>query len=168
MGWAEKLEWGRKTPVTVEEIASIEEPDELDDRVWTRVASRFPVGDPASVAALPDGLRAYVVTRSFEWECENGGLHQWFYNQPEPEWLDLILAGYAFLGLTERRDLLAEAVAPIAAREAAWRDSLRDGTIETFFASYPETHLSAYDDAFVVEDTARLRYLRSHPEEFAG
>ncbi len=92
--------------------------------------------------ALPPGVRAYLATRLFEWEVGNGGLHQYFFNYPSPDLLTLVLDGYSYLRLPDARRVVEELVAPVAEAEHAWRNSLRDGTIEGFFASYPESCLA--------------------------
>jgi hypothetical protein len=103
-------------------------------------------GDPEALMALPPGVRAYLATRLFEWEVGNGGLHQYFFNYPSPDLLTLVLDGYSYLRLPDARRVVEELVAPVAEAEHAWRNSLRDGTIEGFFASYPESCLPSYDD----------------------
>lgn len=84
--------------LTVQDIASL--PDaELDDWLWTRLCRVVGAGSAASIGALPQPQQAYFATRLFEWEVMNGGLHQYFFNNPEPELLDLVLDGYRLLGL---------------------------------------------------------------------
>jgi len=139
----------------------------LDDHLWLRLLDVYQPLDPDALMRAPDGVRAYICTRLFEWEVGNGGLHQYFFNQPDPRLLKLILDGYSFLGLDDARRIVEEVVAPVAAEEAAWRESLRDGTIETFFASYVESKLPEYDVRIVEHDEDRIRYVRANPELFS-
>jgi hypothetical protein len=66
----------------------------------------------------------------FEWEVMNGGLHEYFFNNPDPDLLAVVLDGYEVLGLQDQAVAIREVIAPLAEREAAWRESLRDGSIE--------------------------------------
>jgi hypothetical protein len=90
----------------------------------------------------------------------NGGLHQYFFNYPNPDLLAVVLDGYSFLGLDEVRRVVEGVVAPVAANEEAWRESLRDGKIETFFGSYSESQLPEYDERIGIHDVERIRYVR--------
>lgn len=152
--------------LTETDIASLDD-IELDDRVWARLSSRVDPGDPDALMALPPGVRAYLATRLFEWEVGNGGLHQYFFNYPSPDLLALVLDGYSCLGLHDARRVVEELV-PVAETEGAWRESLRDGTIEGFFGSYPESRLPSYDDRIGYHDDVRVRYVRAHPELFTS
>jgi Domain of unknown function (DUF4375) len=163
-------EMGRRwesTALTVQDIASLPD-DELDDWLWTRLCRVVGAGSAASIGALPQPQRAYFATRLFEWEVMNGGLHQYFFNHPDPGLLDLVLDGYRLLGLDDQATVVREVVAPLAEREAGWRDSLRDGTtIETFMASYVESALPELDDRIEAHDAERVRFVRSQPDAFA-
>jgi Domain of unknown function (DUF4375) len=154
------------TAVTVQDIASL--PDaELDDWLWTRLCRVVGDGSAASISALRQPQQAYFATRLFEWEVGNGGLHQYFFNNPEPELLDLVLDGYRVLGLDDQAAVVREVIAPLAEREAGWRDSLRNGTIETFMASYVDSALPEFDERIEEHDAERIRFVRSQPDAFA-
>ena len=164
--FAARVRAQRETPLTVEEISSLDG-DQLDDRVWMRTAHVVDISDLAVLAKQHPLVRAYITTRMFEWEIGNGGLHQWFFNHQRPEELALVLEGYDTLGRTEVRVLLEELVAPIAADEDEWRESLRNGRLETFFDSYPETDLAQLDEQVGWHDEERFAILRANPELFA-
>jgi Domain of unknown function (DUF4375) len=153
-------------PVTVTEIESSTD-DDLDDRVWMRLSSIIDYSDAAALRAEDDDVAAYLATRVFEWEVGNGGLHQYFFNFPDPAHLSVVLDGYTYLGLDEARRVVEELIAPLARVEAAWRGSLRDGTIETFFASYPQSQLPDYDDRIEFHDDVRMQLMRERPHKFA-
>jgi hypothetical protein len=153
--------------LTAADIATLEDTN-LDDRVWARLLSQVDPGDPEALIALPEGVRAYLATRLFEWEVGNGGLHQYFFNYPSPDLLALVLDGYRHLGLPEARRVVEEVVAPVAEAERPWRESLRDGTIEGFFGSYPQSLLPDHDDSIGYHDDIRVRYVRAHPELFSA
>lgn len=65
------------------------------------------------------------------------------------------------------RRVVEEIIAPLSSAEAAWRESLRDGPIETFFVSYPHSKLPDYDDRVGFHDDERLRPVRERPHKFA-
>jgi Domain of unknown function (DUF4375) len=162
---ATRRRW-ESTALTVRDIVSI--PDaELDDWLWTRLCRVVGAGSAASIGALPQPQQAYFATRLFEWEVMNGGFHQYFFNNPEPELLDLVLDGYRLLGLEDQATVVREVVAPLAEREAGWRDSLRGGTIETFMVSYVDSALPEFDDRVEAHDAERIRFVRSQPDAFA-
>jgi hypothetical protein len=79
-----------------------------------------------------------------------------------------VLDGYSYLGLQDARRVVEEVVTPVAEAELGWRESLRDGTIEGFFGSYPESRLPGYDDRIVMHDDVRVRYVRAHPGLFTS
>jgi hypothetical protein len=153
--------------LTEEDIASLDD-SKLDDRVWSRLVSRVDPADLETLRTLPPEVRAYLTTRLFEWEVGNGGLHQYFFNYPSPDLLALVLDGYSHLGLHDARQVVEEIVAPVAETERTWRESLRDGTIEGFFGSYPESLLPDYDNRIVMHDDIRVQHVRAHPQLFTS
>ena len=155
-----------ETPLMVAEIESLVD-DDLDDRVWCRLSSLIDYFDASQIASEDADVAAYLATRVFEWEVGNGGLHQYFFNFSDPDHLAVVLEGYAHLGLAETRRIVEDVVAPLAEAEAAWRESLRDGSIATFFESYPASSLPEYDDRIGEHDAERVRLIRSVPEKFA-
>lgn len=155
----------RSAPLTPEAIIEADD-DHLDSWVWTRMLAFVNPGIPENLANWPRGVQAYMATRLFEWESGNGGLHQYFFNYPNPGLLAVVLDGYSALGLDEVRRVVEEVVAPVAANEEAWRESLRDGRIETFFESYSESQLPEYDERIGHHDVERIRYVRANPLQF--
>ncbi len=156
----------QSTALTVEDIVSLSD-TELDDWLWIRLSGVVD-GSAATIAALPEPHRAYYSTRLFEWEVMNGGLHQYFFNHPEPELLDLVLDGYRLLRLDAQAAMIRELVAPLAEREASWREALRDGTIESFMESYAESALPQFDERIEQHDADRVRFVRGQPGDFAN
>lgn len=152
--------------ITADEIAVLSD-DELDDHVWLRLCQLVGSGQAPDLAAMQPRLRAYYVTRLFEWEVMNGGLHQYFFNHPDPDLLELILDSYPILGLPEQAEAIRELIAPLESQESAWRESLRDGTIETFFESYVESALPDFDDRIELHDPERVSFIRAHASDFA-
>ena len=163
-GWNPTAGWD--TPTTEEELLALP-PSQLDDRVWLRLTRLVDYGNPGALRAENADVAAYLSTRLFEWEVMNGGLHQYFFNFPDPDLTSLVLEGYTHLGLHDARATLEQAIAPIAARESEWRESLRDGRIETFFDSYGESELEALDADIEVFDHVRVALIRAEPESFA-
>jgi hypothetical protein len=171
--YRETLRRWQSTALTIEDIASLPD-DDLDGWLWTRLCGVVDA-DPTSsdlalasaVGALTEPQQAYFATRLFEGEVMNGGLHQYFFNNPEPELLGLVLDGYRILGLDDQAAVIREVVGPLADREASWRESLRDGRIETFMGSYPVSALPEFDDRIEEHDTDRLNFVRSRPDAFA-
>lgn len=171
--YRERLRRWQSTALALEDIASLPD-DDLDGWLWTRLCSvvdedptSSDLGLASAVSALPEPQRAYFATRLFEWEVMNGGLHQYFFNHPEPELLGLVLDGYRLLGLDDRAAVIRDVVAPLAEREASWRESLRDGTIETFMGSYAVSALPEFDDRITEHDADRIHFVRSQPDAFA-
>lgn len=152
--------------MTAEDISSLPD-DELDD--WLSIRMSLVVGEPsaAAVAALPEAQRAYYATRMFEWEVMNGGLHQYFFNNSDPDLLDLVVEGYRLLDLEGQATVVREVVAPLATREAEWRESLRDGTVQSFMDAYVESALPDLDDRIEAHDADRLAFVRNHAQVFA-
>lgn len=157
---------GRDAALTVDELSSLP-PSRLDDRVWTRLVQLVDLNSPTALRSQDPEVAAYLSTRLFEWEVMNGGLHQYFFNYPDPDLLDVVLDGYDRLGLHEVRATIEATVAPIATREAEWRESLRDGRIETFFDSYGTTELNALDEHVQLFDHVRIERIRAQPDRFA-
>jgi hypothetical protein len=95
-----------ETPVTASMIAEL--PDsKLDGRVWLRLCSRVDMGSRDDIEALHPLVRAYLVTRMFDWEVGNGGLRQYFLNfETRPWFLPLVLDGYTTLGLDDQRRVI--------------------------------------------------------------
>lgn len=151
--------------LTVEEIRSLDA-RVLDDHLWSCVCEMAGAGRGADLADMSIDARAFYATRLFEWEVSNGGLHQFFFNNPEPEVVEAVAEGYERFGALEAAAVIRELVAPLAEREAGWRESLRDGRIETFFDSYPDSHLDQYTDRVGHHDIERLNYVRENPERF--
>lgn len=52
------------------------------------------------------------------------------------------------------------------ANEAEWRESLRDGRIETSFDSYGSSELEALDLRIEVFDHVRVALIRTRPDSF--
>ncbi len=90
------------TPLTWREFESLADRD-LDDRVCLRLSSLINYFDPSQIVAEDPDVAAYLATRVFEWEVGNGGLHQYFYNFPEPDHLSAVLSGYQRPSRSERR-----------------------------------------------------------------
>lgn len=153
-------------PVSVEEIATLDDSD-LDDRIWMRLSTIIAYRDAAGLRAEDPLVSAYLATRTFEWEVGNGGLHQYFFNFDDPDLLAVVLDGYSTLGLHHARRDLEEIVAPIAAAEAAWRASLRDGNLQTFADSYDVTQLPEFDERIGLHDAERVQMVRANASTFA-
>ena len=138
----------------------------LDEHLWNRTCRLAPSGAGEDVATMPAGARAFHATRLFEWEVGNGGLHQFFFNHPEPEIIEAVAEGYEVFGVPESARVIRDLVAPLAARESEWRESLRDGRIETFFDSYPQSQLDQFGGRVGRHDIERLAYVQANPESF--
>ena len=65
------------------------------------------------------------------------------------------------------RQMLVDVVLPAATGESAWRETLRDGSIETFFASYKTTDMTSLDELIEFHDDRRVEYIRANPSLFA-
>ncbi len=152
-----------RTRTLTAEIAAQLDDVTLDDMVWEDIS----YGTDGNLDEMSDAVRAFYATRLFEWEVGNGGLHQFFFNHPTPEVVAAVIEGYRFLGVVPSADLVADLIAPLASQEQEWRESIRDGSIETFMDSYAESLLPEADEQVRLHDVERMALVRSNPALFA-
>jgi Domain of unknown function (DUF4375) len=143
-------------PQSPEELAALDD-DNLNEWAWM---NNFPRLDDLS--ALSPGVRSFLAVALFEFEVRNGGLHQYFFNHPSPDMLEAVLEAYEFFGLQDERRVIADHVAPLAAREHEWRVSLAGGSIEEFMQSYAATHLTDHDHLVPDSSEVRAAYVRAN------
>lgn len=77
-----------------------------------------------------------------------------------------VAEGYETLGLPEQAERIRTLIVPVAEAEGAWRTSIRNGSIETFFQSYDSSGLPALDELVSSHDTARCALVRANPTAF--
>jgi hypothetical protein len=156
-----------ETPVTAAMIAGL--PDsELDDHVWLRLSSRAGTDSQDDIEALHPLVRAYLVTRMFDWEVGNGGLRQYFLNFEDRSWfLPLVLDGYTALGLDDQRRVIEEHIVPVAcsAEERRIRSRYR---IDFGRRPLKKSQLDELNDLIGEHDGVRVALIRANPELFVG
>jgi hypothetical protein len=153
-------------PVTAAMIAEL--PDsELDDRVWLRLC-RVNTDSQDDVEALHPLVRAYLVTRLFDWEVGNGGVRQYFLNFENRRWfLPLVLDGYTTLGLDDQRRVIEERIVPVAYTAKERRIRSRD-RVDFFGPRRKKSQLDELNDLIGEHDDVRVALIRANPELFAG
>lgn len=133
-----------------------ESDDELDDHLWIRLSARCP--SDADVRALPDDLRAYYVSRLFEWSLAMDGPTVFFTDHPGL--CDLVAPAYRRLGLDEAAIAYERFADSTAARRL-----LEDGTHELSADEHAE--LVARWQAIGEHDAERITFVRARPDLFS-
>jgi hypothetical protein len=156
-----------ETPVTAAMI--VELPDsEVDDHVWTRLCSRVNMGSRDDIEALHPLVRAYLVTRMFDWEVGNGGLRQYFLNFEDRPWfLPLVLDGYTTLGLDDQRRVIEERIVAVAYSAKEKRIRRRD-RVDFFGPRRKTSQLDELNDLIGEHDDMRVALIRANPQPFVG
>lgn len=156
-----------QTPVTAEMIAEL--PDsELDDHVWLRLTGRAGTDSRDGIEALHPLVRAYLVTRMFDWEVGNGGLRQYFLNFEDRPWfLPLVLDGYTILGLDDQRRVIEERIVPVAYSAKERRIRSRD-RVDFFGPRRKKSQLDELSNLIGEHDNMRVALIRANPGIFAG
>jgi hypothetical protein len=156
-----------ETPVTIAMIAGL--PDsQLDDHVWLRLSSRTGMDSRDDLEALHPLVRAYLVTRMFDWEVGNGGLRQYFLNFEDRPWfLPLVLDGYSVLGLADQRRAIEEHIVPVARSEGE-RSLRAQDRIDFGRRPLEKSRLDELDDLIGEHDDVRVALIRANPEIFVG
>jgi hypothetical protein len=143
------------TPVDVEGT-----PDDsaLDDHLWMRISALVPDYARASVLRLPADVRAYFLTRLFEWESAHDGPDAFV--QLCPELLGMVGPAYRDLGLDEAaRSFEAYAAAEPTRRMLADHDALP--TPADLDVLVRLVHQVGFHDA------ERIAFVRKRPESFS-
>lgn len=156
-----------ETPVTAAMIAGL--PDsELDDHVWLRLCSRVRTDSRGDIEALHPLVRAYLVTRMFDWEVGNGGLRQYFLNFGDRPWfLPLVLDGYTALGLDDQRGVIEERIIPVA-WSAEGRRIRSQHRIDLGRRPLAKSRLDELSGLVGEHDAVRVALIRANPGLFAG
>jgi hypothetical protein len=113
---------------------------------------------------LSPGVRAFFLTRHFEWEVGNGGVWQYVANAVNNDGtnFDLIADGYDLLEVPDRADLVRK----VSERMRPFGPLLLDDSEESLPDEVDELEL--HDDVLsALTDDRRLSYVRAHPEDFA-
>jgi hypothetical protein len=143
-----------EAPLTAAMIAEL--PDSrLDSYVWRRLCSRVSMGSRDDIEAMHPLVRAYLVTRMFDWEVGNGGLRQYF------------LDGYTTLGLDDQRRVIEERIVPVAYSAKERRMRSRD-RVDFFGPRRKKSQLDELNDLIGEHDGERIALIRANPELFAS
>lgn len=163
-------------PLTGKELKSI--PDsELFEKLFDRIITRFPkeAPDKENLSKLNPGERMIYLTYWLEGEVNNGGFNQFFANL-KGICKDETVASYRLIGANSFAD-------SVAAAYDAFKDSVKnyevivkrklesDESDWDKWAQDTATDFEVYDTAFQNAqkqvDQLRVKYIRSHPQEFA-
>lgn len=145
--------------------------EELDHAVCEQVETVLGSAQDraAALLSLPRGIQIFYISFVVEVEVMNGGLNQFFSNSSS-ELAELAAPALRDLQATEAADLFVDVLAVAKAARAEASTFNQIGTIEVFSASYEETNLTAFDNAFcrLAEQFPGLRaaLLREHEELF--
>ena len=147
----DKMRHWAETPIDLQN----EDDSELEDHLWTVINSHAGEADLEALGAMTAGVRAYFVTRLFEWLTANDGPDAFpgYY----PHLLDLLPGAYRHLGM--------EGPAAIAERLVAAPPVKRLATDDDYMLTEAEQDdLNNLVDQIGMNDAARLTFARSHPE----
>ena len=150
------------TPAVLASIADEDlEQAVLDHILDVRFGDAFE-RDHEIVSTFSPGLRMFYATFILEGEVNNGGYHQFFFNSSRRFAADAV-AGYELLGAREHAELTRQAIALIAAEEAAERDAPDSESSEP-------SALGPIDERFFQLDARprRIAYIRAHAAEFTS
>ena len=108
-----------------------------------------------------------------EGQVNNGGFNQFFVNS-SGQFAEIAVLSCDLIGASDRAELIRKAI-EIHEQEkgsAVLQSLYAQNTLEAFKQTYKLTKLGECDDAFYALNDhiseLRLRYIRSHPEEFLG
>ena len=145
------------TPVDVE---STTDDAQLDDHLWLRLSAQ--VDGDAALAEMPDDVRAYYVTRAFEWEWGSGGITGVLMSASEVG--PYVADGYRRLGLTQEAEMF----------DQMWSSPALQTMLAGFNAD-PDYEPSEDDVVDLDElsaaigqhDDVRIQFVRQRPEIFS-
>ncbi|HUE71177.1 MAG TPA: DUF4375 domain-containing protein [Pirellulaceae bacterium] len=126
--------------------------------------------DVEIVSALPRGFQAVYSTWWVRAEVDNGGFHQYFYNQGI-NWAFMALEGYKLIGATELAGLMARAI-ELFLEEESEQLSYRTPDLSRMLEQYVEARnasaLPELDNLFyrIEGDDGVTEYIRTHLDEF--
>jgi Domain of unknown function (DUF4375) len=127
----------------------------------------------ADVSRLSLGLQMMYSTWILEGEVNNGGFNQFFVNS-SGQFAEMALRSLKLLNATGYYEVLQRAINMHEAEKGnvELQELYRRNTLEAFSKSYKLTNLGECDDAFfkLREPLSELRvkYIRSHQDEFVG
>lgn len=144
-----------ETPV---DVAATPDDGALDDHLWLRISALVPDYARASVLKLPSDVRAYFLTRLFEWETAHDGPDAFV--QLCPELLGLVAPAYRDLGL--------DGAAQWFDRYATAEPTRRLLADPNALPSPDELDvLVRIVDQIGFHDADRLAFVRAHPQSFS-
>jgi hypothetical protein len=145
--------------------------DDLDMAVYEYVEAQLDNAEDrcAALLLLPRGLQVFYLSFIVEVEVMNGGLDQFFWNQPT-ELAELIPPALRRLNADEAATIFEQAML-IADEELYKRAALKeDGSLDAFSKSRTETNLKKFDATFADNATKfpelRSLFIQSHEHEF--
>jgi|SRR5215475_4482502 len=122
------------------------------------------------VQRLSPGQRSLYTTWWVEAEVNNGGFNQFYFNS-SGQYSLMAVEGFRLFGATKHMQLMERANATYLSNVKNL-ERFNDGTLESFSESYKNNPLNELDDLFYKLEQEenlsqlRIRYIRSHVEEF--
>lgn len=140
------------------DVAQIADDDELDDRLWARVSELAGEASRDEVLRMPDDVRAYFLTRLFEWLSDADGPDAFvtYY----PGLLEMLPDAYRHMGLTQAAEAAARfsVAAPTQQLIADSDNDLSPAELEELRAMLNEVGSN---------DAARIAFVRSRADAIA-
>ena len=140
------------------DVAATADDSELDDHLWIRLSAVLDGEDEQSVRGLTADLRAYYVTRFFEWELGSGGPTGFldFGSRLGP----LVSEGYHHLDLPGAAEAFDRFWSLPAVQQVLEN--------EAYLPSDDENEvMDAAAEAVGSHDAERMAFVRRHPEAFS-
>jgi hypothetical protein len=124
------------------------------------------------VSSLPRSFQAVYSTWWVDAEVNNGGFHQYFFNQGA-DWAFMALEGYKLMGAREMAGLMARAIEVHLREEPEQQECRANGPLHLLeqyvearkISGLPELDRTYYSLSFY--DVA-IGYIRSHLDDFVG
>jgi len=145
--------------------------DDLEGALITYVVEKAlpDPNDPAAVAALPSGLRAWYLTFVVDAQVLNGGFNQLFFN-PTGALVPDAPAALTSVGIPEAADLVTAALYLLGEHAPALEAAVEAGTVEAFMETYIDQPFAELDNAYgAAQETfrlARIRFVREQATAF--
>lgn len=141
--------------------------EDLEDHLLEYV-KRLQVTDPGSVHSLPLSLQAHFVAYVVDREVLSGGFNQLLYTAPGIA--SMAPDAFIHLGMNEAAVIAQDAWHLYDLVRGNHAEARREGTLAAFSATYEPPVFEEldlmYTDSAGEFRSARLAYIRAHPEEF--
>ena len=170
--YARRTRYPELTREILESITEMEFDSAVVDYVHLKVGTGGRRRALEIISQMSRGIQAVYATWWVQGERDNGGLHQYFYNQGV-EFAFMALEGYRLLGARKHAEMMARAIDAYLEEEESQRAHY-SGEVTTMVEDYVEaTKGSSLPALERMCDTTgenvivlAFQYMKSHPEEF--